>query len=118
MSDLCVVEVPSGDLSAALNEYLNDPNVMYAEPNYRIYATRVPNDPDFGVLWGMHNTGQEVSGAFGTPGADIRAVQAWEVSTGDEDSRLMGGFVLTGRPIMARLRQFDSGVWSWLGGVL
>ena len=76
MSDLCVVEVPGGDLSAALNEYLNDPNVMYAEPNYRIYATTVPNDADFGVLWGMHNTGQEVNGAFGTPGAGIRAVQA------------------------------------------
>ena len=118
MSDLCVVEVPSGDLSAALNEYLNDPNLMYAEPNYRIYPTGVPNDPDFGVLWGMHNIGQEVEGQSGLPDADIDAPEAWDIWTGDDDTRLMGRFVLTGRPIMAKLGQSDSGVWSWLGGVL
>ncbi|MGH6692241.1 MAG: S8 family serine peptidase, partial [Gammaproteobacteria bacterium] len=42
-----------------------------------------PNDPSFGELWGLHNTGQ-VSNVFfpGVVGADIDAVAAWDLSTG------------------------------------
>lgn len=56
-------------------------SVEYAEPNY-IYTTEiVPNDPSFGSLWGMNNTGQ----SGGTAGADISAVEAWEISTGSAE---------------------------------
>ena len=37
-----------------------------------------PNDPQFGNQWGLHNTGQ----SGGTPGADIDAPEAWEITTG------------------------------------
>jgi len=37
-----------------------------------------PNDPQFGTQWGLHNTGQ----SGGTPGADIDAPEAWEITTG------------------------------------
>jgi len=38
-----------------------------------------PNDEYFPKQWHLHNTGQ----SGGTPGADIRAPEAWEITTGD-----------------------------------
>ena len=38
-----------------------------------------PNDEYFPLQWHLHNTGQ----SGGTPGADIRAPEAWEITTGD-----------------------------------
>jgi subtilisin family serine protease len=38
-----------------------------------------PNDEYFPKQWHLHNTGQ----TGGTPGADIRAPEAWEITTGD-----------------------------------
>jgi subtilisin family serine protease len=59
-----------------------DSRVAYAEPNYVLHAIAIPNDPQFGQLWGLRNTGQTVGGVAGTPGADISATAAWDVSTG------------------------------------
>ena len=39
---------------------------------------KIPNDPLFSNLWGMHNTGQ----SGGTVDADIDAPEAWSVNTG------------------------------------
>ncbi|HEX8096710.1 MAG TPA: S8 family peptidase, partial [Pyrinomonadaceae bacterium] len=52
------------------------PDVLYAEPNYRLYADAVPNDPRFanGNLYALKN--------LGVPGADIKAEQAWNTTTG------------------------------------
>ena len=36
----------------------------------------------FPSLWGLENLGQPVAGLPGLPGADIRATDAWDVSTG------------------------------------
>lgn len=46
-------------------------------------AQTFPNDPNFNVEWGLHNTGQSIpnSGA-GTPDADIDAPEAWALATG------------------------------------
>jgi subtilisin family serine protease/subtilisin-like proprotein convertase family protein len=52
--------------------------VAYAEPDYVIRADLTPNDPSYGTLWGMNNTGQ----SGGTVDADIDAPEAWDVSTG------------------------------------
>lgn len=41
-----------------------------------------PNDPSFGMQWGLANTGQAVNGTAGTPGADVDATEAWAVNTG------------------------------------
>jgi subtilisin family serine protease len=62
----------------ALEAYQSDPNVLYAEPNYRVSLQLTPNDAQFDALWGMNNTGQ----TGGTFDADIDAVEAWEVNTG------------------------------------
>ncbi|MCK5020640.1 MAG: right-handed parallel beta-helix repeat-containing protein, partial [Candidatus Peribacteraceae bacterium] len=65
----------------ALNKLSNDPRVLYAEPNYLISTTAIPNDPGFNSLWGLNNSGQ----TGGTPDADINAPDAWNISTGSSD---------------------------------
>jgi len=61
-------------------------DVEYAEPNYIVHAILTPNDPRFPELWGLLNTGQTVGGVVGTPGADIKATLAWDVSTGSRST--------------------------------
>lgn len=54
------------------------PAVAFAEPDYRVTATAVTNDPLFASQWALQNLG--ASG--GVPGADIDAPGAWALSTG------------------------------------
>ena len=65
----------------AIKIYEQDPNVIYAEPNYVLKTQLIPNDPRFasGEMWGLNNTGQ----SGGTADADIDAVEAWNQTTGD-----------------------------------
>jgi len=62
----------------AIGRYKNHPKIDFIEPNYIIEAIGIPDDTAFDALWGMYNTGQ----TGGTPGADISAVNAWDVFTG------------------------------------
>ncbi len=66
----------------ALDLYGRDPGVDFVEPNYLLYPQSVPNDPYFDQQWGLSNTGQLVSGTTGTAGADIHALEAWQLPTG------------------------------------
>lgn len=59
------------------------PGVEYAEPDLVVRACGIPNDPSFGLLWGLHNTGQTVNGDPGTSDADIDAPEAWDTYTGN-----------------------------------
>ena len=64
---------------ALVKSALQNPSVIAASLNYRLYADAVtPNDPLFPLLWGLNNTGQ----TGGTPGADISAPEAWNTTTG------------------------------------
>ena len=56
------MDVPSAAL--ALSKH---PAVEYAEPNYKVYPTAVPNDPSYSQLWAMPK---------------ISAPAAWDVTTG------------------------------------
>jgi len=67
---------------ALLNMLSRAAGVKRAEPNYIYHSTLTPNDTRFGEMWGLNNTGQVVGGQTGIAGADISAVQAWDVSTG------------------------------------
>ena len=67
----------------AVAELERRPEVRYAEPNYLYRLQTTPDDPRFGELWGLHNTGQSVNGTSGTPDADIDAPEAWNRTTGD-----------------------------------
>jgi subtilisin family serine protease len=69
---------PNVSVDEAIAKYREDPDVLYAEPNYIVRTTNTPNDTRFGELWGLHNTGQ----LGGIPGAHIDAPSAWNVTTG------------------------------------
>ena len=43
-------------------ELERDPDVLYAEPNVRRSAFRVPTDPMWDALWALDNRGQTVGG--------------------------------------------------------
>ena len=74
---------PDGDeeLTRRAKQLMAKPGVLYVEANTILHAyDRIPNDPKFGELYGLRNTGQ--GGA--TAGADIHATAAWEVTTGSK----------------------------------
>lgn len=76
---LHLVRVSAGvSIKDAIRLYKRRAEVLYAEPNYYVHAFTTPNDPKFPQLWGLQNTGQ----LMGTPGADIHATQAWNITTG------------------------------------
>src|SRR5690606_18690709 len=55
--------------------------IAYIEANVYLHAFGIPNDPKFGELYGLHNTGQNA----GTAGADIDAPEAWQLTTGSRN---------------------------------
>ncbi len=78
LSNIHVLKLPDDrDMEKLAEEYQKDENVIYAEPNYYLYADVIPNDPDFPQQWGLHNTGQ-----YGLADADIDAPEAWDLETG------------------------------------
>lgn len=106
---LHVVKVGNEKSLESVIERLNqDPNVVYAEPNF-IYSLvkpvegltlddfmtpidapvnySAPNDPRFGQLWGLQNTGNNEpnSSTPGVLGADVSALKAWEITKGSRD---------------------------------
>ena len=81
---------PAVSVKDALALLSGHPAIEYAEPNYIVQATVIPNDTRFSELWGMNNTGQ----TGGTPDADIDAPEAWDTTTGSRD--IIVGVIDTG----------------------
>jgi subtilisin family serine protease len=71
-----VIKLPANvTVDEAIDAYEQDPNVLYAEPNYILHTTAnqialTPNDPSFGSLWGM---------------TKINAPGAWNTTTGSSN---------------------------------
>ena len=79
MDGLVLVTAQTGTDPKAVDAVLSsNPNVALVESNAVVTASQIPNDPDFSFQWDMQNTGQ----TGGTPGADINATAAWNLSTG------------------------------------
>lgn len=99
-------------LTNTLAALKNNPDVVYAEPNF-IYTAAVmpkeksavhkrlekspfneftsatPDDPSFGQLWGLKNTGSnEPQGKAGVEGADVNALKAWDITRGSHNVRI------------------------------
>ena len=68
----------SASVASALNYFRGRAGVDFAQPDYKVQVTRLPNDPSFGTLWGLNNTGQ----SGGTAAADIGTAGAWNYNTG------------------------------------
>lgn len=76
---------------ALIKRLSRHPLIDAAEPNYIISINETsaadftvlstPNDPGFGDMWALENTGQ----SGGVPGADIDARPAWDITTGDQN---------------------------------
>ncbi len=85
---LRVARVAKADTLNAVAAFNARADVLYAEPNYIWRKTRLPNDARFPEMWGLKNTGQvgfndyTEQSASGTPGADIDAELAWDITTG------------------------------------
>jgi thermitase len=75
----------SGDPAVVASRLNRSALVTYAEPNFILRATAIPNDPLFSQLYGLNNTGQ----TGGKPDADIDAPEGW-------DAAGLGGFPATG----------------------
>ena len=70
-STLDLVKIPGNrSVKDAVDWYSRNPDVLYAEPNYIVYADQDPNDYYFPNLWAMNK---------------IQAPQAWDVTTGSQD---------------------------------
>ena len=77
-------------VAAAVRDLQRRPDVLYAEPVVPRTPLRTPNDPRFGELYGMNNTGQVppvLDGSTRVPDAgiaddDIDAPEAWDLTTG------------------------------------
>ena len=81
-ADVVRVQGDPADVARRLNRSLL---VSYAEPNFILTASAVPNDPLFGELYGLNNTGQ----TGGRADADIDAPEGW-------DAAGLGAFPATG----------------------
>jgi thermitase len=75
----------SSDPAVVARRLSTSPLVVYAEPNFILSATSVPNDPLFPELYGLNNTGQ----TGGRSDADIDAPEGW-------DAAGLGSFPATG----------------------
>ena len=72
-----VLDLPEGtSMASAVAEAESLPQVLYAEPNYRVGINAAPNDPMFGEMWalGLANS-NGVNSGIGTP-------RVWNLTTG------------------------------------
>lgn len=71
------------------------PFLHNVEPDLLRRKSAVPNDAEYPQQWPHHNTGQAADSAGnGTPGADIKSEEAWNISTGS--NRVVVAIVDTG----------------------
>lgn len=79
-----LVEVEPGQTArGAIQELRTNPAVVLAERDASVATSSIPNDPKFGQLWGLQNTGLGIDGFTGAvPGVDVNAPAAWDRTVG------------------------------------
>ncbi len=86
ISGLQLVKIPANiSLEDAIHIYSQNAYVLYVEPNQVYQIGLIPNDTSFNNQWGLYNNGQIIYGWWGIAGADINAVNAWNISTGSSN---------------------------------
>lgn len=82
--DAEVDKVNGQSVEQTVRDLESRPDVEYAEPDYYLRSTGYADEPRFGELWGLHNTGQVIGGASaGTEDVDVNALEASTVTQGD-----------------------------------
>lgn len=90
--DVAVVTLPSRvSPLAAARAYAGLPGVEYAHPNWRV--SLLSNDTLYKDLWGLHNTGQAVTGSLvrGANDVDVDAPEGWTAAFGAGSFPSSGG---------------------------
>lgn len=95
--DYVLVSSPSKSSLSLSSELKVSPEVAFAEPNFLYRAIGqesfdTPQDPSFGKLWGLSNTGNNepdkpgtgYSGVQGKAGADVDAERGWQITKGSK----------------------------------
>ena len=85
LDGLRLVRVKAQDTLKTVEALRARTDVLYAEPNYLRFQLAAPNDPLYKNLWGLHNTGSIFDSPGLTPGIDIDAERAWNITTGSRD---------------------------------
>lgn len=84
-----LVTAPGRSLTTVRRELRDDPRVVAVAPNYRReLADDITDEPEFTNLWGLHNTGQPISGntsKTGAPDIDIDGLQALRLGLGSSN---------------------------------
>jgi len=91
--DVYKVRIPEGaSVEATVAAFALEPSVLFAEPNFIGRASTTPNDNLFKYQYALSNTGQAIGDVPGSPqgktGADIKATQGWEETTGSETIKI------------------------------
>jgi len=82
-----ILELSDGEeIISTIAELKKDPNVEYVQPNYVLDTYLTPQDEKFREQWGLSNSGQIINGQTGTTGIDINAVNAWDITTGSNNT--------------------------------
>ncbi len=83
-SKMELFEVETGQkLDDIVDALQKDPNVLYAQPNYKLSINTTPIDSRFGEQWALSNIGQEIEGMPSRTGVDTNAVNAWDITMGN-----------------------------------
>ena len=96
-SELLKIKNKDKKVKDIIQKLKKDPGVEYAEPNYIVRTQAVVNDPMFGELWGIHNTGQPIKGIAGAVNVDIDGPEAWDNEVGSPE--IVVGVIDTGLDI-------------------
>jgi len=109
--DVLVMESNNKSMQTMMLDLQNDPMVDYVEPNFiykaintdassvvssevesDFYSSFTPNDPKFGDLWGLNNSGNNEPGnpssSTGVAGADVNALAAWSITRGSRNVKI------------------------------
>jgi subtilisin family serine protease len=90
VSNLEHIKLPKGlSVKDAVMQYMSDPDVEYAEPNYIFHMTSpapiTSNDTYFPDQWALLNVGTYANGTYA---ADMKAALAWNISVGNIDIKI------------------------------
>lgn len=77
------VLIKTNDVETTLQALKSNENVVYAQPNYRLYTAS--EDALNSKLWAMENKGQIINGTQGNEKADLNIQAAWDITRGSED---------------------------------
>ena len=82
--DAEVDKVEGQSVEEAISALEERPEVAYVEPDHILQPDGYSDEPQFGELWGLHNTGQTIRDSNGTSDVDVNAPEASTVTQGED----------------------------------